>query len=100
MGEPVDKKDIPTLTPQRVKNILKGLEKLYIGSLREWTNILKPGGKVVIAMPAYDIQRVVVRVKNVVDRCESLGYTLITGPIEYSRPHAVVRREFYIFQKN
>jgi len=100
MGETIDKKDIPALTPQRVKNILKGLEKLYIGALREWTKILKPSGKVVIAMPAYDIQRTVTRVKNVVDRCESLGYTLITGPIEYSRPHAIVRREFYIFKKN
>lgn len=100
MGETIDKKDIPNLTPQRVKNILKGLEKLYIGALREWSKVLKSGGKVVIAMPAYDIQRAVVRVKNVVDRCESLGYTLFTGPIEYSRPHAIVRREFYIFIKN
>lgn len=99
MGETVDTKDVTRLTPERIKNILKGLEKLYIGSLREWTHLLKPYARVVMAMPAYAVNGRIFRVKNVVDRCESLGYTLLTEPIEYSRPQAVVRREFYIFQK-
>lgn len=99
MGETIDKKDIPGLRPERVKNILRGLEKLYIGALKEWTHILKSNGTIVMAMPAYDLGRSVMRVKNVVDRCESLGYTLLTGPIEYSRPQAIVRREFYVFKK-
>lgn len=99
MGENLDKKDLVNLRPERVKNILRGLEKLYIGALKEWTHILKSNGTIVMAMPAYDIGRAVMRVKNVVDRCESLGYTLFIGPIEYSRPHAVVRREFYVFKK-
>lgn len=100
MGENVDTKDVGKLNPSKVKNTLKGLEKLYIGALREWAPIIKSGGKIVMAMPAYVMERDVMRVKNVVDRCESLGYTLITEPIEYSRPQAVVRREFYIFKKN
>ncbi len=100
MGETVDNKALLRLTPDRIKNILKGLEKLYIGALREWVGILKLKARVVIAMPTYLIDRRIYRVKNVVDRCESLGYTLLTGPIEYSRPQAVVRREFYIFQKS
>jgi tRNA G10 N-methylase Trm11 len=99
MGDNLDKKDIANLRPERVKNILRGLEKLYIGALKEWTHVLKKNGTIVMAMPAYDIGRAVMRVKNVVDRCESLGYTLFTGPIEYSRPQAVVRREFYVFKK-
>ena len=99
MGETVDSKDVSKLTPDKVKNVLKGLEKLYIGALREWASLLKPKARVVMAMPVYMIHRRILRVKNVVDRCESLGYTLLTGPIEYSRPQAVVRREFYIFQK-
>lgn len=100
MGDTVDSKDAAALTPERVKNILKGLEKLYIGALREWVNLLKPGARIVMAMPSYMVNGRVLRVKKVVDRCESLGYTLLTGPIEYGRPQAVVRREFYIFQKN
>jgi tRNA G10 N-methylase Trm11 len=99
MGEPVDTKNVATLTPERVKNVLKGLEKLYIGALKDWATVLKNDGRIVMAMPAYATRRAVMRVKNVVDRCESLGYTLLAGPIEYSRPQAIVRREFYVFKK-
>lgn len=100
MGETVDTKDASKLTPEKVKNVLKGLEKLYIGALREWANLLRRGARIVIAMPVYMVGGRALRVKNVVDRGMSLGYTLLTGPIEYSRPQAIVRREFYIFQKN
>ena len=78
---------------------MKGLEKLYIGCLRDWHAILKPKGKIVIALPKYSIHNKTYFVKKVIDSCEMLGYTTIVGPIEYSRPQAVVRREFYIFQK-
>lgn len=88
-----------SLTQDRIKNTLKGLEKLYIGCLRDWVKVLKAHGTVVIAFPMYVVGGRLLTVKNVVDRCESLGYTLVDGPIEYSRPQAVVRREFYIFQK-
>lgn len=84
---------------KNIKNILKGLEKLYIGSLREWATLVKPGSRVVMATPAYVTKRGMMRVKNVIDRCEILGYTLLTGPIEYSRPQAIVKREFYVFEK-
>lgn len=99
MGQAIREQDMARLSAARVKNILKGLEKLYIGSLKEWVGLLKPRARVVIAMPAYVTPSGVFRVKNVVDRCERDGYTLLTGPIGYSRPQAVVRREFYIFQK-
>ncbi len=100
MGETVDTKDAAKLTPEKVKNVLKGLEKLYIGALREWANLLRHDARIVMAMPVYMVGGRVLRVKNVVDRGMSLGYTLLTGPIEYSRPQAIVRREFYIFRKN
>lgn len=100
MGAQMHTKEGETLSPDRVKNILKGLEKLYIGCLKDWFHVLSPGGRIVMAMPQYMINGRIVTVKNVVDRCESLGYTLLTGPIEYSRPQAQVRREFYVFVKN
>ncbi len=83
-----------------IKNTIKGLEKLYLGCLKDWRNILKPGGKVVMAIPGFHIGNKMLHVKNVVDRCEKFGYTRLVGPIEYSRPQAVVKREFYVFQKN
>lgn len=83
----------------KVKNIIKGLEKLYIGCLREWSSLLVSGGVVVIALPEYAIGGRVYFVKKVIDMCENLGYTIEDGPIEYSRPHATVRRKFFVFRK-
>lgn len=99
MGDPSFGGKHTTVTHEMVKNTLKGLEKLYIGCLREWTRILNSGGKIVIALPEYSIQGRTFTVKNIVDRCESLGYTLVAGPIEYSRPQAMVRRQFFVFKK-
>lgn len=82
-----------------LKNTIKGLEKLYIGCLRDWQKVLVPGGKVVIALPAYAVSGREYFVKKVIDMCENLGYTIVDGPIEYSRPQAVVRRKFYILRK-
>ncbi len=87
------------MTHDEVKNTIKGLEKLYIGALRDWAFILKSGGKVVIAIPRYEVGGRTYVVKKVVDNCENLGYSKLLGPIEYSRPKAVVKREFYLFQK-
>ncbi len=98
MGENLEPDARARQSSDDVKNTLKGLGKLYIGALREWTSVLKDGATVIMAMPAIVTQRGIMRVKTVVDRCESLGYTLLTEPIEYSRPQAVVRREFFLFR--
>ncbi|MBI3577707.1 hypothetical protein HY086_06750 [Candidatus Gottesmanbacteria bacterium] len=86
-------------TQEKVKNTIKGLEKLYIGCLKDWKKILVPGGKVVIALPEYAISGKTYFVKKVIDRCESLGYTVLLGPIDYFRPQAMVRRKFFVLQK-
>ena len=88
-----------SFTIEDIKNTIKGLEKLYIGCLRDWQRILKPGGKIVIALPQYAISGRTYFVKNVIDRCENLGYTISAGPLSYSRPQAVVRRQFFVLTK-
>ncbi len=95
----IGKQKVDNRNTKKVQNIMKGLEKLYIGCLKDWHKVLKPGGKVVIALPEYHVGGKVYFVKKVIDSCESLGYTQLAGPIEYSRPQAVVRREFFVFQK-
>ncbi|MBI5620404.1 methyltransferase domain-containing protein [Candidatus Gottesmanbacteria bacterium] len=91
--------DQQPMTIDQAKNRIKGLEKLYIGCLKEWLKILKSEGSVVIALPEYHVSGRIFFVKNVIDRCETLGYTVSAGPLSYSRPQAVVRRQFYIFQR-
>jgi tRNA G10 N-methylase Trm11 len=88
------------MSGEAVKNTIKGLEKLYIGCLRDWHGILVSGGIVVIALPEYQFGDRRFFVKTVIDSCERLGYTPLAGPIEYSRPQAVVRRKFFVLRKN
>lgn len=87
------------ISEKEVKNIIKGLEKLYIGCLRDWHGLLAPRGVIIIALPKYEVRGRTYFVKKVVDMCENLGYTIETEPIDYSREHAVVRRSFYILRK-
>jgi tRNA G10 N-methylase Trm11 len=84
---------------REIQNIMKGLEKLYIGCFRCWTHILKNNGTVVIALPSFVVNKTVYSVKKVVDTCEALGYTKVLGPITYGRPQAVVQRNFYLFKR-
>lgn len=84
----------------KIQDTVRGLEKLYIGCLKDWYKVLKTHGKVVIALPEYHEGGKTYFVKKVIDRAELLGYTLTAGPIEYSRPQAIVKRQFYIFQKS
>lgn len=86
--------------PEEIANIVKGLDKLYIGCLKEWASLLKNKSLVVMAIPSFAIAGRVYSVKKAVDTCENLGYTKLLGPITYGRPHAIVQRNFFIFQKN
>lgn len=90
----------PSEIKHPIKNIIKGLEKLYMGCLKDWHRVLKTGGKVVMALPEYNMKNKKYFVKKVIDSCEMLGYTTLAGPIEYGRPQAIVKREFFVFQKN
>jgi len=84
---------------QKIKNIARGLERLYLGCLKNWKGILKENGKIMISLPEYHIGDTIISVKKTIDTCEKLGYTKLLGPIEYSRPQAVVRREFYLLKR-
>jgi tRNA G10 N-methylase Trm11 len=63
------------------------LEKLYTECFLAWKDILNPGGSVVIALPHF--------VKNVVDKVKNIGYSLVQGPYEYSRPNAIIKRNIW-----
>lgn len=84
----------------KIRNIILGLEKLYLGCFKDWFKILKPTGRVVIALPSFKLGEKEFFVKKPLDSCENLGYTLIEGPFPYYRPHAIVRRNIYVLGKN
>ena len=88
------------LSKEKLKNIVRGLEKLYIGCLKDWHKILKPGGLIVMALPEFRVDAASYFVKRVIDTCENLGYTTIHGPLEYGRPNAAVIRKFFVLKAN
>ncbi len=94
----------PFLGPPRpkaknLKNIIKGLNKLYLGSLKNWKKCLKQKGKVVMAIPEIRINNLTQRADLVIDTREKLGYTLVAGPMEYEREGAAVKRLIYVLEK-
>jgi len=103
-----------SITEEYLKNIITGLEKLYIGCLKDWWKILRKNGRVVIVLPSFNISACPSEVptesgrrgvnprpvKKPIDICEKLGYNVIGGPYQYSRPQAVVVRNIYILQKS
>lgn len=84
--------------PADIDNMLKGLEKLYLGAFKQWLQILQPGGVVVIAFPFIQHKDRVKTVQTLIDRLESLGYTREKGPYLYTRPGAFVQRALYVYR--
>ena len=94
--EPFLGKPRPELT--ELKNIFKGLEKLYLGVFKNWTKILSDRAIICIIFPKVETSRHTHDLSRLIDRLEGLGYHTLSEPIAYSRPDAIVRREIYIFR--
>jgi len=90
----------PHPTAGNLKNLIKGINKLYLGSLKNWRKCLKKGGRIVMAIPEISIGSVSERADLIIDRRENLGYTLVAGPMDYEREGAQVKRLIYVLEKD
>lgn len=86
------------LTVEKIPDIVKGLNKLYLGAIKDWRALLKSKGRVVMVLPEFNVDAFVKRADLVIDRCENLGYTLVAGPFEYDRPQTKVKRLIIVLQ--
>lgn len=89
----------PHLRPDQIKYLIPGLQKLYLGCLKDWLKVLKTGGYVVMVFPTFDDGKHVYKTSNIIDGKLELGYNQLKRGILYSRPDADVRREIVILQK-
>ncbi len=89
----------PNPRPDQIKYIVPGLQKLYLGCLKDWLSALKPGGFVVMVFPWFNDGKKVYKTSNVIDGKLELGYNSLKRDILYSRPEADVKREIVILQK-
>jgi len=84
---------------EKIPNLVKGLDKLYLGALKEWRKILLPGKRVVMVLPEFDVGGLVKKADLIIDRCENVGYTLVAGPLAYERPQAEIKRQIFVLKR-
>lgn len=85
--------------PDEIRYIVPGLEKLYLGCLKDWLKVLKPGGFVVMVFPWFNDGKKVYKTSEIIDGKLKLSYNHVKRGIFYSRPEADVKREIVILQK-
>lgn len=79
----------------QLANLFRGLQKLYWGAFRHWATILRPNVDIVIVFPAVQSQKTRFSLKDLIDKLDTLGYTIVSGPWPYHRLDAVTEREIY-----
>lgn len=89
----------PNPRPDQIKYLVPGLMKLYLGALKDWLKILKPGGYVVMVFPSFFDGKKIYKTSDVVDGKLEQGYNIVKRGILYSRPDADIKREIVILQK-
>ncbi len=85
--------------PDEIRYIVPGLEKLYLGCLKDWLRVLKPGGYVVMVFPWFNDGKKVYKTSEIIDGKLNLSYNHVKRGIFYSRPEADVKREIVVLQK-
>lgn len=88
----------PHMPENKVKNMHKGLRKLYIGALKRLRPLLQPGNRIVCALPLYVTDEGVKSFDDLIDSCEKYGYTSPVEPFVYGRASAKVKRSIYVFE--
>jgi len=82
-----------------IRYIVPGLEKLYLGCLKDWLKVLKPGGIVVMVFPWFNDGKKEYKTSEIIDGKLKLSYNPLKRGIFYSRPDADVKREILVLQK-
>ena len=95
MGPLLDERNPSSL--DKIKNIAKGLDKLYRGAFKSFSAALPTGGRVVMSIPSFNVYNRVIPTISI-DTLSSLGYNYISA-IPYSKPGGTVIRNITILEK-
>jgi len=95
MGPLLDERNPSSL--DKIKNIAKGLDKLYRGAFKSFTKALSPGSRVVMSIPVFHVYGREIETISI-DTLDSLGYNYISA-VPYSKPGAAVVRNITILEK-
>jgi tRNA G10 N-methylase Trm11 len=95
MGPLLDERNPSTL--EKIKNIAKGLDKLYRGAFKAFAKALPVGGRVVMSIPVFHVYGRVIPTISI-DTLGALGYNYVSA-VPYSKPGAAVVRNITILEK-
>lgn len=95
MGPLLDERNPSTL--DKIKNIAKGLDKLYRGAFKSFHKSLPVGGRVVMSIPSFNVYGRVIPTISI-DTLASLGYNHL-ATVPYAKPGAAVIRNITILEK-
>jgi tRNA G10 N-methylase Trm11 len=95
MGPLLDERNPSTL--EKIKNIAKGLDKLYRGAFKAFAKTLPVGGRVVMSIPVFHVYGRVIPTISI-DTLGALGYNYVSA-VPYSKPGAAVVRNITILEK-
>lgn len=90
----------PNPRPDRIPDLIKGLEKLYLGALKSWLPILKKKAVIVMIFPQIETPKKTFITSRIIDDPHLIGYNVKTRGIPYSRPKASIIREIVILKKS
>lgn len=88
-----------TARPDRRPDLAKGLGKLYLGCLKDWSKFLAPGGRIAMVFPVFEYQNKEYRTSSILDDKHLLDYNIEARGLMYFRPGAEVKREIVILAK-
>lgn len=89
------------LTPkdEQVPGIIRGLEKMYKGSIKSFAELLPEGGRLVWVLPEIKTRRgQTMTVKNTLKDLEEQGFKQIMGPLRAGRQSAITQRQVYVLE--
>ncbi|MEN8253415.1 MAG: hypothetical protein ABFQ62_03515 [Patescibacteria group bacterium] len=91
LGKPRPKTD-------KLPNIFKGLEKLYLGSFKNWAKILDNNAVLVVVFPSSETEQKEFSLSHLIDKLEGIGYSMLSKPVQYARPEAIIKRQIYLLR--
>lgn len=89
----------PGTRVDRLPDLAKGLKKLYLGCLKDWSKLLKPSGRIAMIFPVFEYSGQPFATSKIIDDQKLIGYNILTRGLLYSQPDAKVKREIVILQK-
>lgn len=88
-----------TPLPIQIPGVIRGLEKLYRGTIHAFARLLEPGARVVFILPAFQSgSGRSIELHSTLKDFQKAGFRQLYGPMRAGRPSAVTQRHVYVLE--